>query len=81
MNAPQSASGENRFQELRHRESDIVWVREMAHRSNIFIRDNSGNLIEVVQEKEALRNLLDTQDRVIMRIQIKETDLRACNFT
>src|SRR5450631_3606966 len=38
-------------EELRRRGADIVWVREMAHGSNIFIRDNSGNLIEFVQEK------------------------------
>jgi methylmalonyl-CoA/ethylmalonyl-CoA epimerase len=36
-------------EELRRRGADIVWVREMAHGSNIFIRDNSGNLIEFVQ--------------------------------
>jgi catechol 2,3-dioxygenase-like lactoylglutathione lyase family enzyme len=39
-------------EELRRRGVDIVWVREMAHGSNIFIRDNSGNLIEFVQEKK-----------------------------
>lgn len=38
-------------EELRRRGVDIVWVREMAHGSNIFIRDNSGNLIEFVQEQ------------------------------
>jgi len=36
--------------ELRRRGADIVWVREMPHGSNIFIRDNAGNLIEFVQE-------------------------------
>jgi methylmalonyl-CoA/ethylmalonyl-CoA epimerase len=36
--------------ELRRRGADIVWVRQMAHGSNIFIRDNAGNLIEFVQE-------------------------------
>jgi len=36
--------------ELQRRGADIVWVREMAHGSNIFIRDNAGNLIEFVQE-------------------------------
>jgi methylmalonyl-CoA/ethylmalonyl-CoA epimerase len=36
--------------ELRKRGADIVWVREMPHGSNIFIRDNAGNLIEFVQE-------------------------------
>ncbi len=41
-------------EELRRRGADIVWVREMAHGSNIFIRDNSGNLIEFVQETKPL---------------------------
>jgi methylmalonyl-CoA/ethylmalonyl-CoA epimerase len=36
--------------ELARRGADIVWVKEMAHGSNIFIRDNAGNLIEFVQE-------------------------------
>jgi catechol 2,3-dioxygenase-like lactoylglutathione lyase family enzyme len=36
-------------QELRRRGADIVWVKEMKHGSNAFIRDNSGNLIEFVQ--------------------------------
>lgn len=36
--------------ELARRGADIVWVREMAHGANIFIRDNAGNLIEFVQE-------------------------------
>jgi methylmalonyl-CoA/ethylmalonyl-CoA epimerase len=35
--------------ELRRRGVDIVWVKQMAHGSNIFIRDNAGNLIEFVQ--------------------------------
>jgi len=35
---------------LKRRGADIVWVKEMAHGSNIFIRDNVGNLIEFVQE-------------------------------
>jgi methylmalonyl-CoA/ethylmalonyl-CoA epimerase len=35
--------------ELRRRGADIVWVKEMTHGSNIFIRDNAGNLIEFVQ--------------------------------
>jgi methylmalonyl-CoA/ethylmalonyl-CoA epimerase len=35
--------------ELRRRGADIVWVKEMKHGSNIFIRDNAGNLIEFVQ--------------------------------
>jgi methylmalonyl-CoA/ethylmalonyl-CoA epimerase len=39
--------------ELRRRGADIVWVKEMAHGSNIFIRDNAGNLIEFVQEQKS----------------------------
>jgi methylmalonyl-CoA/ethylmalonyl-CoA epimerase len=35
--------------ELRRRGADVVWVKEMKHGSNIFIRDNAGNLIEFVQ--------------------------------
>jgi methylmalonyl-CoA/ethylmalonyl-CoA epimerase len=35
--------------ELRRRGADIVWVKAMKHGSNIFIRDNAGNLIEFVQ--------------------------------
>jgi catechol 2,3-dioxygenase-like lactoylglutathione lyase family enzyme len=42
--------------ELRRRGADIVWVREMPQGSNIFIRDNAGNLIEFVQEPR----LIDT---------------------
>jgi methylmalonyl-CoA/ethylmalonyl-CoA epimerase len=37
-------------EELNKRGADIVWVKEMAHGANIFIRDNAGNLIEFVQE-------------------------------
>jgi methylmalonyl-CoA/ethylmalonyl-CoA epimerase len=37
-------------QELKQRGADIVWVGRFKHGSNIFIRDNSGNLIELVQE-------------------------------
>ena len=37
-------------QELKKRGADIVWVGRFKHGSNIFIRDNSGNLIELVQE-------------------------------
>jgi len=37
-------------EELKKRAADIVWVREMPHGANIFIRDNAGNLIEFVQE-------------------------------
>ena len=36
--------------ELARRGADIVWVKEMPHGANIFIRDNAGNLIEFVQE-------------------------------
>jgi methylmalonyl-CoA/ethylmalonyl-CoA epimerase len=36
--------------ELKRRGADIVWVKEMPHGANIFIRDNAGNLIEFVQE-------------------------------
>jgi catechol 2,3-dioxygenase-like lactoylglutathione lyase family enzyme len=39
--------------ELTRRGADIVWVREMPHGSNIFIRDNAGNLIEFVEEPRA----------------------------
>jgi methylmalonyl-CoA/ethylmalonyl-CoA epimerase len=38
---------------LKKRGADIVWVKEMAHGANIFIRDNVGNLIEFVQERKA----------------------------
>jgi catechol 2,3-dioxygenase-like lactoylglutathione lyase family enzyme len=38
--------------ELRRRGADIVWVKEMKHGSNIFIRDNAGNLIEFVQASQ-----------------------------
>jgi catechol 2,3-dioxygenase-like lactoylglutathione lyase family enzyme len=36
-------------EELRRRGADIIWVRQMQHGSNIFMRDNAGNLIEFVQ--------------------------------
>ncbi len=38
--------------ELRRRGADIVWIKEMKHGSNIFIRDNAGNLIEFVQSSK-----------------------------
>jgi methylmalonyl-CoA/ethylmalonyl-CoA epimerase len=41
-------------QELRRRGADIVWVRKMPQGSNIFIRDNCGNLIEFVQEPKSI---------------------------
>jgi len=34
---------------LRARGADIVWVKTFAFGSNMFIRDNAGNLIEFVQ--------------------------------
>jgi methylmalonyl-CoA/ethylmalonyl-CoA epimerase len=37
-------------QQLEQRGADIVWVKRMPHGANIFIRDNSGNLIEFVEE-------------------------------
>ncbi|MDB6010851.1 MAG: hypothetical protein JWL65_3101 [Gammaproteobacteria bacterium] len=38
--------------ELRSRGADIVWVRRFEFGSNIFVRDNSGNLIELVLQPE-----------------------------
>ena len=38
--------------ELERRGADVVWVKEMPHGANIFIRDNAGNLIEFVQESQ-----------------------------
>jgi methylmalonyl-CoA/ethylmalonyl-CoA epimerase len=35
--------------ELHRRGADIVWVKDFEFGSNAFIRDNSGNLIEFVQ--------------------------------
>lgn len=35
---------------LEQRGADIVWVKRMPQGANIFIRDNSGNLIEFVEE-------------------------------
>jgi methylmalonyl-CoA/ethylmalonyl-CoA epimerase len=35
--------------ELKRRGADIVWVKAMPQGSNIFIRDNAGNLIEFVE--------------------------------
>jgi methylmalonyl-CoA/ethylmalonyl-CoA epimerase len=42
--------------ELRRRGADIVWVKEMTHGSNIFIRDNAGNLIEFVQASKPVES-------------------------
>ncbi len=39
-------------EELRRRGADIVFVLEAEFGSNIFIRDNAGNLIEFVQQPE-----------------------------
>lgn len=38
-------------EELKRRGADIVWVKQFDDgRSNIFLRDNAGNLIEFIQE-------------------------------
>lgn len=36
--------------ELERRGADIVWMKRMPHGAGLFIRDNSGNLIEFVEE-------------------------------
>lgn len=36
-------------EELKRRGADIVWIKKFDHGANIFLRDNSGNLIEFVQ--------------------------------
>jgi methylmalonyl-CoA/ethylmalonyl-CoA epimerase len=38
-------------EKLRARGVDIVWIKEFPFGSNVFIRDNAGNLIEIVQQK------------------------------
>jgi methylmalonyl-CoA/ethylmalonyl-CoA epimerase len=38
-------------EKLRARGVDIVWIKDFAFGSNVFIRDNAGNLIEIVQER------------------------------
>ena len=38
--------------ELKNRGADIVWVRRFEFGANIFVRDNSGNLIELVLQPE-----------------------------
>lgn len=38
-------------EKLRARGVDIVWIKEFPFGSNVFIRDNSGNLIEIVQQR------------------------------
>jgi methylmalonyl-CoA/ethylmalonyl-CoA epimerase len=42
---------ENFSKVLEERNVDIVWVKKFEFGSNIFIRDNSGNLIEFLEEK------------------------------
>ena len=37
---------------LREQGADIVWIRDFEWGSNAFIRDNAGNLIEFVQQKD-----------------------------
>jgi len=37
---------------LRERGADIVWIQDFPWGSNAFIRDNAGNLIEFVQQKD-----------------------------
>ena len=44
------ADVEDFAEELRARGADIVWVRKFEFGSNIFIRDNAGNLIEFVEK-------------------------------
>jgi methylmalonyl-CoA/ethylmalonyl-CoA epimerase len=39
-------------EDLRARGADIVWVRDFEFGSNAFIRDNAGNLIEFVEQKD-----------------------------
>ena len=36
-------------EQLKVRGADIVWVKQMEHGANIFIRDNAGNLVEFVE--------------------------------
>lgn len=33
---------------------DIIWFRKFPHGQNIFLRDNAGNLIEIVNETDGL---------------------------
>jgi methylmalonyl-CoA/ethylmalonyl-CoA epimerase len=37
-------------EKLRERGVDVVWIKDFPWGSNAFIRDNAGNLIEIVQE-------------------------------
>jgi methylmalonyl-CoA/ethylmalonyl-CoA epimerase len=38
-------------EKLRERGVDVVWIQDFPWGSNAFIRDNAGNLIEIVQDK------------------------------
>ena len=38
--------------DLRERGADIVWVRDFEFGSSAFIRDNAGNLIEFVEDRD-----------------------------
>lgn len=38
--------------ELRAKGADIVWVRDFEWGSNAFVRDNAGNLIEFLEQKD-----------------------------
>jgi len=39
--------------QLVERGADIVWMRKFDFGTNIFLRDNAGNLIEIVQRSQA----------------------------
>jgi len=39
-------------EELKHLGADIVFVGHFEHGSNIFLRDNAGNLIELVEQPD-----------------------------
>lgn len=41
-------------QEMARRGADIVWVKKFPFGTNMFIRDNSGNLIEFVERPKPL---------------------------
>jgi catechol 2,3-dioxygenase-like lactoylglutathione lyase family enzyme len=38
-------------EKLRDRGVDIVWIKEFPFGTNVFLRDNAGNLIEIVEER------------------------------
>ena len=44
-------------EQLARRGADIVWVKSFAQGTNVFIRDNSGNLIEFVEKPRAAARL------------------------